>query len=82
MKLTREEIQSLLRLIADTKSDEADCDAMTRVLAKYGEQLVSGETGSDELDAAIQRHLKNCPECREEFDMLRAIVEEGKLGRS
>lgn len=79
MKLTREEIQSLLRLIADTKSEEVDCDDMMLALARFGQRLVGTHTGNDELDGLIQHHLKICPECHEEFEMLREIAAEGKL---
>ncbi|MDB4614588.1 hypothetical protein OAH18_02750 [bacterium] len=80
MKLSREEIESLLRLIANTKTEEVDCDDMMQALAQFGEKLAHGQTGDDVLDALIQHHLKICPECNEEFDMLRAIVDDGSLG--
>ncbi len=79
MKLSREQIRKLVELVVQTRTEELDCDEMVRMLAAYAEKLASGQPLEQSDDEAVQHHLSICPECCEEFEMLRSIAEEGNL---
>lgn len=79
MKLNRQQIQTLIRMVANTKTQELDCDEMMRALTAYADKLARGEVMEVTDAATIQHHLEICPECSEEFEFLRRIVAEGNL---
>ena len=79
MKLTRQQIHILVEQVINTKKEEVDCDEMMQVLTQYAAKLASGQSIVVSDDETILHHLALCPECREEFDMLKGIAEEGKL---
>ncbi len=80
MKLNREQIQRLIQQVIDTQAEELSCDEMMRVLTEYAEKLAGGEVIEVADDVYVQHHLDICPECREEFEMIKGIADEGKLG--
>lgn len=79
MKLNRDQIKNLIRQVVDTNTEEIDCDEMMRVLTTYADKLAAGEVVDISDDATIQHHFEMCPECREEFEMIQAIADEGNL---
>lgn len=79
MKLNREQIQTLVQRVVDTRTEELDCDVMMRVLTAYADKLASGDEVGVTDDETVQHHLAVCPECREEFEMIKGIAEEGNL---
>lgn len=79
MKLTRQQIQTLVQLVADTRLEELDCDEMMRVLTACADKLARGEATDVNDDAMIHYHLEICGDCREEFEMLQRIADEGDL---
>jgi hypothetical protein len=79
MKLNREQIQKLIQQVVDTREQELSCDQMMRVLTDYAEKLGRGEEIEVADDDSVQHHLDLCPECREEFEMIKKIAEEGNL---
>ena len=81
MKLNRQQIQTLVQVVAETNVEEIDCDEMIRVLTDYADKLSRGIEVDDEDDAGVVRHLETCPECREEYKMIRKIADEGLLGQ-
>ena len=80
MKLNRQQIQTLVQQVVDTRMEELDCDEMMQVMTAYAGKLARGETIEVDDDDTVQHHLDICPECREEFEMLEGIAEEGNLG--
>ena len=68
-------MDDLERLLGPT-GPEVTCDECFELLDEFVELAVVGA----EADARIpgmREHLESCPACREEYDSLRALVEEG-----
>jgi hypothetical protein len=80
MVLNREQIQRLIQQVIDTQAEELSCDEMMRVLTIYAEKLANGIPIEVVDDEHVQHHLDICPECREEFEMIKSIANEGHLG--
>jgi len=76
MKPSREQLRNLLALVSATTPDEIDCEEFLVQAAEYLETLQAGEPVPDELRAAAQ-HLEVCPACKEEFDALLEVFENG-----
>jgi len=70
MVISREELESLMRLIGSTDQREIDCDECLLKVSELAEQEMRGGPLSDALRAAEQ-HLAICGECREEYALLR-----------
>lgn len=79
MILNREQIQKLIQQVVDTQNEELSCDEMIRVLTSYAEKLSSGDRIEVADDERVQHHLDLCQECREEFEMIKRIADEGNL---
>jgi hypothetical protein len=79
MKLNRQQIQTLVKQVTDTRVEELDCDEMLQVMTDYAGKLARGETIEVADDESVQHHLDMCPECHEEFEMIEEIAEEGNL---
>lgn len=62
----------LLDAVAETDAEEIDCDAFLDRVAGYVERLGPEEALSDEF-RAVAKHIRICPECREEFEALLAL---------
>lgn len=77
MKPNKERLVKLLQLLAITESEEIDCSQFLHRMAAYVERVDGGD-GSPEGDADVVHHLRICPECLEEYEMLcRALRGEG-----
>jgi len=76
--LTREQIRNLVRQVVQTRTEEMDSDEMMRVLTEYANKLSRGEDVSVD-EERVQHYLGHCVECREEFEMIRGIADEGNL---
>lgn len=81
MNLNREQIQKLIRQVVDTQDEELSCDEMMRVLTEYADKLGRREVIEVADDDLVLHHLHMCPECSEEFEMIKEIADEGNLGR-
>jgi hypothetical protein len=75
MAISREELESLLRLIGSTSQREIDCEECLMWVSEFAEQEVQGRSISDAL-RAVEQHLAICGECREEFILLRKALSE------
>jgi hypothetical protein len=69
MRLSKEEIDRLLRTIALTSDDEADCDCCLSRVAEFAERELAGRPIPAALEA-VERHLSVCTECCEEYHAL------------
>ncbi len=65
----QEKINKLMGLVTSVEMDELDCDECYGRVAEYAENLLLSR-GYTEAMFAIQRHLEQCPCCRDEFDAL------------
>ena len=73
MKLDKEQLNKLVRLVAQTREDEIDCGQCLDLLAEFAERELSGKP----LDAglkAVEHHLSVCNECCEEYEVLKAAL--------
>ncbi len=74
MSFDRRQIRSLLAAVADARDDEIDCDACLAGMAEFAETRLLGV----ELGEALRRiddHIRLCPECAEEYEVLREALE-------
>lgn len=76
--LTKQQVATLLQLVASAQSDCLDCDDCFTRLAEFAEAELVGR----ELPAALEhvrRHLEQCPCCEVEYrallDGLRLVEE-------
>ena len=60
------------RLLAGTRDEEIDCDRFLELLPPY----LDGKITDGELRECIEHHAKQCPECKEELDILRRALGE------
>jgi len=69
MKLGKEELKTLLRLVDVTEAEEIDCDELLARVGSYVEGL--GEDGTPPPGSEdVVQHLRVCPECLEELEAL------------
>ena len=72
--LTPPQVAEFLRQVALTRDQEADCGTCLQHIGEFAEKKLTGT----ELDAAllsIEHHLSLCPECTEEYEALKKILE-------
>ncbi|EMI46859.1 hypothetical protein [Rhodopirellula sp. SWK7] len=69
MSLSKKQISTLLGLIGSTEPDATDCDGCYSHLAEFAELELAGSEVPEAFEA-IQRHLEQCPCCKNEFDVL------------
>ena len=71
----REILIKLLRLIDRTEAQEIDCEEFLHRSAGLVEALVESKAMPSGWSELVQ-HLGVCPECEEEFETLRRIIED------
>jgi predicted anti-sigma-YlaC factor YlaD len=69
MPLTAPQFTSLIDMIATAEPDDMDCDECFGQVAEYAEMKLS-QQGVPEGMQAIERHLQQCPCCRDEYNAL------------
>ena len=74
MKIKQEKIQMLLKSLASTHDDEADCKDCFDKLDIYADMLKEGKD-TDEIMPMIKHHLELCTCCSEELNGLLAALE-------
>ena len=75
MGLDKEQIASLLNLIASSRPDDLDCDGCFEMLAEFAETELATREVPDAL-RAVQTHLEQCACCQAEYDLLRKALRE------
>ena len=75
MSLTRQQIDALLGMLAQTHDRELTCDECAGKLAEFIENNLPGKCAPEGLEA-VEQHLKLCGDCREEFEGLREALRE------
>lgn len=68
------EARMMAEMIAGTEDIELTCDEVYELLDQFTEMAVRGEDVVH-LMPLVHRHLEMCPECREEYEALRGILE-------
>lgn len=69
------ELEKLRQWLAQTAFEEIDCEDFLHRVAGLIERVQAG--GSlPKKDAELLQHLRVCPECTEEYEMLRRILGE------
>ena len=74
MKISKDQISRMIGMIMNTKQQEISCDDVHNFLDQYTEKAIAGEDVSAILPF-VHSHLKMCPDCYEEYNALRRILE-------
>ena len=64
----------LLRSISMTDEQELSCDEVYALMDQFAEMVKRGEDAS-RLMPMVQKHLNQCPDCREEYEALLKMME-------
>lgn len=75
MKYTLDQIRDLAQATAETRPDEIDCDEWLARVAAYIEAQGAGAPLDPDM-AAVEQHVKVCPDCRAELEALMRATEE------
>ncbi|MFN8531416.1 MAG: hypothetical protein U0670_22660 [Anaerolineae bacterium] len=79
-ELQKRQLEKLIQTIFDTHVDGIiDCESCEGHLCHLADLVASGAELC-ELIPAVEAHLKCCPDCKEEWDALLAIVRAEKSG--
>ena len=68
-----EMMQKVLAMLSNTQEEELTCDQIFAALDQFAELAARGEDVS-QLMSLIQHHLDMCPDCMEEYKVLKNIV--------
>jgi predicted anti-sigma-YlaC factor YlaD len=63
----------LLQNIAETEDEEISCTECLELVPQYVDLEVAGQA-DDRTLSRLQRHLRQCSVCREEYEALRDLV--------
>jgi hypothetical protein len=78
MSLTKDQINTLIGMIDSVESDELDCDGCFGKMAEFAELHLASREIPEAL-SAVEKHMQQCPCCKDEFKALlnglRAIEE-------
>lgn len=76
MKLTIDQIRDLAQATVETRPDEIDCEEWLSLVAAYIEAQGAGAPLGPDM-AAVEQHVKVCPDCRAELEALMRATEIG-----
>lgn len=80
MKITEDQIRTLLGFVAKTDEAEISCQTCEDQITRFAEAKLSGKEIPEALEA-IEKHLEICPECTEELGYLQSALED-ELGEN
>lgn len=72
--LSPQQVAEFLRQVALTREQEVDCGTCIENIGEYAETKLTGRD-LDEALQSIEQHLGLCPECAEEYEALKKILE-------
>lgn len=81
MALTKRQIEILADAVQKTRDEELDCDEFMVHLAAWGERVLQGQS-IDDASQSVKHHLHICPECEEEFRVLKEVLSEAGISNS
>lgn len=65
--------KNMLFMLASTREEELNCDQVYALLEQFSEAVLRREPLTD-LMKSIEQHLNVCPDCREEYETLLAMI--------
>jgi len=72
--LSPAQVSEFLRQIVVTRDHEVDCGTCIEHIGEFAEKRLAGADLNTVL-ASIEHHLSLCPECTEEYEALKKILE-------
>lgn len=78
MTLDRVELLALLKLVDVTEPQEIDCSELLHRIAAFVEGFDAAGAPPPQYEDVVQ-HLRVCPECLEEFEVLLRMYRDGDL---
>jgi hypothetical protein len=72
--LNPEKLKKIVRMIAETRDEELNCDRCFAEMNRFVELLLDGKE-PEEAMPLFRHHLDMCGECNEEFEALFAAVQ-------
>lgn len=63
-----------LEKVYATQDEEIDCERLQAFLPAHVDFEINGENLPDKLLSQVRAHLAQCPDCREEYEALRAAA--------
>jgi len=69
MSLSKEQISTLLSLVASATEDQISCDGCFEHVAQFVETELAGAPLDDTMKL-IKNHMQNCPCCKDEYNAL------------
>ena len=73
-RLNRRVLQMILGAIFSSREEEIDCDTCLAELDAFTEHTLMGKEPT-EAGALVRDHLSRCGECREEYELLLAALQ-------
>lgn len=77
MELTPEQIDTLLKLVANTQPDDLDCDGCLDHIAEFADTELAGHSLCEAM-YKVRIHLENCHCCQSEYQQLLEALRELK----
>lgn len=74
-KLSKQQIQILVGLIATTEPDSVNCDECYGRIGEFAEMALEGREIPEGMKV-IQTHLEQCPCCKDEYEGLLEALRE------
>jgi len=66
-------MQKLMQMVSMTEEQELTCDEVFALVDQFAELVQQGQDASG-LMPMVQKHLDLCPDCREEYESLLAMI--------
>ncbi len=66
-------LKRIVRSVLSTCPDEIGCDECFEQLDRFVELKLAGKNAAEAMPL-VQDHLDRCPDCREEFEALLAVL--------
>jgi len=66
-------MQKLMQMVSMTEEQELTCDEVFALVDQFAELVQQGQDASG-LMPMVQKHLDLCPDCREEYESLLAMM--------
>lgn len=73
--LSKDQVKSLVGLIANTQADKISCDECFGQIGEFAEYALEGTELSEGM-RLIQVHLEQCPCCKDEYEALMLALRE------
>lgn len=69
MALTTQQINDLVAMVITVEADEVDCEECFGRVAEFAQLQLTGQSLNAGMQA-IEKHLQQCPCCRDEYQAL------------